>query len=48
MANLMTVEEIGMDFITNRMVYYKDTLKKLKMVFTTKDIDVHSVIAIIF
>lgn len=39
----MTVEKIGTDFITNRMVYYKDILKKIKIVFTTRDIDIHSV-----
>lgn len=43
LANLMTVEKIGTDFITNRMVYYKDILKKIKIVFTTRDIDIHSV-----
>jgi len=40
----MTVEKIGVDFIMNRMVYYKDILKKIKMVFATKDIDAHNVI----
>lgn len=39
----MTVEKIGVDFITNRMVYYKDILKKMKVVLSTKDIDAHAV-----
>ena len=43
LANLMTVEKIGIDFIANRMVYYKDILKKIKVFFSTKDIDVHNV-----
>lgn len=39
----MTVEKIGTDFITNRIVYYKDILKKMKAIFSTRDIDIHSV-----
>ena len=40
----MTVEKIGIDFIMNRMVYFKDILKKMKIVLSTKDIDAHAVL----
>lgn len=43
LANLMTVEKIGTDFIINRMAYFKDILRKTKAILSFKSLDVHSV-----
>lgn len=37
-ANLMTVEEIGLDLIKNKNSFYKDIIKKLKLILQNKDI----------
>ena len=35
-ANLLTVEEIGNDIVIKKGIYYKDLVKKLKMLLTKK------------
>ena len=42
MANLLTIEQIGLDFTQKKEIYYKDILKKTKFILENVKIATHS------
>jgi hypothetical protein len=41
LANLMTIPQIGSDFVSKKENYFKDLLKKVKGLLDTKNIESH-------